>query len=295
MSTKAKHLTPLSLVKLVVTAAVLTIAVFTTTTASVSDDECIAGDGSVMKNISRGEFKTEGCRSCYCFEDGFAECTRPSCVKPSCWDAESPGAYCCDTCPNGRNCKTPKGTIVKESGSFIEDGKNCTCSDFTCGADCEGPAATCKPLPVVCRLENGTRMEGVEKPGDTWTSKDGCGRCTCEKTGRVTCTNITCTAEPSCPFALNVPGHCCKVCPADVDLCVLASKFYIKLKNTVELKNGTRCTCKKTRGSLDIDCFILSKSRLTSEQNKIHRARKCMESCSKRLEKLQDAVTKIDY
>ncbi|KAK7110125.1 kielin/chordin-like protein [Littorina saxatilis] len=211
----------------------------------------------------------DGCRHCQCDQSGQAMCYHQDCVLAMCVDRESVPGQCCDTCPNGFNCRTPQGTVIAMHQSIVENGMNCSCPIFdpgygmgSPGGGGANPQAVCfpqapttlpppttlphpttPPPPAGCRLYNGTVLKGV-KPGDK-VDLGPCKFCNCGERWEVYCAMYRCARAP-CSNAVVPKGKCCSECPNGPD-CTRSDGSVVKdLKPGDRVTNGCEtCTCDK--------------------------------------------------
>ncbi|KAK7089147.1 cysteine-rich motor neuron 1 protein-like [Littorina saxatilis] len=178
---------------------------------------CVMPNGE--GNIEQGKSgkSSDGCMTCNC-EEGtrIMTCVSRACPPTPCHDSVKTPGVCCETCPNGPNCKTPGGALVSDGQSVTENNMYCMCSlQFwmpTGGS--EGPQAVCIPLPPPppsgCAFTNGTEVAGT-KPGDD-LQLDPCTTCFCTDGYVLQCVDEACPA-PECSNYFTPQGQCCPQCP----------------------------------------------------------------------------------
>ncbi|KAK7110128.1 cysteine-rich motor neuron 1 protein-like [Littorina saxatilis] len=183
---------------------------------------CVMGDGSPFQgDIEPGQFQesSDGCTGCYCDESSMiVYCFSASCAPPLCHDSVKKPGVCCDECPNGPNCKTPGGILLRDGQSVIENNMYCMCSTlYGMQYSSEGPQALCNPLfspttppPSGCAFTNGTVVAGT-KPGDD-LQLDPCTTCFCTDGYVLQCVDEACPA-PECSDYFTPQGQCCPRCP----------------------------------------------------------------------------------
>ncbi|XP_070211441.1 cysteine-rich motor neuron 1 protein-like [Littorina saxatilis] len=221
---------------------------------------CVDYNGKVIEGlVPGGHWKSKsGCMGCHCDNDWKAMCYVQDCWVTPCVDSIRKPGVCCAICPNGNNCKTPSGKIVKD-GEYLMDGSmNCSCTaqSFTKGSE---PQAECSiSLPLGCRLDNGTVLEGV-KPGDSYKT-DPCTTCYCQKDGKMMCASMMC-ALPYCgPNGhYTREGDCCPRCREGPSGCTLPNGTIAKdLKPGDKYQMGPCTTCICQEMSFQMACMSMA-------------------------------------
>ena len=144
----------------------------------------------------------DGCNTCTCQKDGSSSCTLKICDKTcgglhgkKCVDGEfcdlsNPGKLQCGEADRGGICKKKPTSCPKDLDWVCGcDGKNYSNS---CDANRSGVSVKSKgkcggTQPTVCKYNGKTY-----KPGESYPSKDGCNKCTCQKDGSSLCTQKAC-------------------------------------------------------------------------------------------------------
>ncbi|KAK3088630.1 hypothetical protein FSP39_021499 [Pinctada imbricata] len=89
------------------------------------------------KQYPVGSFQPNPCQPCQCTSSGRAYCAVVDCFFTQCVDYVHDKNQCCPTCPNGRNCRAPDGTVIKYGQSYNPDpNTHCQCNQWSPQAEC---------------------------------------------------------------------------------------------------------------------------------------------------------------